>query len=131
MTMIPQDPVLFEGTLRYNLDPLGVKPDEELWDAIKAVGLLDSMQQKSPSPDAGAASSSGNDTESEVSTLAPSSVSVQVSDEPPRPATPSSLTPTLTAVSSTTSTSLTLDSHLAEQGSNFSLGQVSQQNTIV
>ncbi|KAJ3061806.1 hypothetical protein HDU99_005442, partial [Rhizoclosmatium hyalinum] len=47
LTIIPQDPVLFEGTLRFNLDPLGAYTDEVIWDAVKAVGLLESMQTAS------------------------------------------------------------------------------------
>lgn len=37
--MIPQDPVLFEGTFRTNLDPEGRFEDEALWNAIAIVGL--------------------------------------------------------------------------------------------
>ncbi|XP_067634870.1 probable multidrug resistance-associated protein lethal(2)03659 [Eurosta solidaginis] len=39
ISIIPQDPVLFSGTLRYNLDPLEEKTDEELWRALDDVKL--------------------------------------------------------------------------------------------
>ncbi|XP_049528887.1 multidrug resistance-associated protein 1-like [Dermacentor silvarum] len=39
IAIIPQDPSLFCGTLRENLDPQGGKPDSELWDALQKVGL--------------------------------------------------------------------------------------------
>ncbi|KAJ3195479.1 hypothetical protein HK101_011982 [Irineochytrium annulatum] len=45
LTIIPQDPVLFEGTLRSNIDPMSTSTDEEVWEAIRSVGLLDSLQQ--------------------------------------------------------------------------------------
>ncbi|KAJ2580147.1 hypothetical protein IWW49_006402, partial [Coemansia sp. RSA 1797] len=32
--MVPQDPMLLEGTIRNNLDPAGEYSDEELWAAI-------------------------------------------------------------------------------------------------
>eukprot|EP01052_Picozoa_sp_SAG31_P028193 SAG31_NODE_2699_length_5225_cov_2.190987_6_plen_311_part_00 len=38
---IPQDPVLFTGTVRLNLDPFGQAPDKELRRVLGEVGLLD------------------------------------------------------------------------------------------
>jgi ABC-type multidrug transport system fused ATPase/permease subunit len=39
LTVIPQEPVLFEGTVRFNLDPLRRHEDEELWAALRQVQL--------------------------------------------------------------------------------------------
>ena len=40
LAIIPQDPVLFTGTIRSNLDPLNEKKDDSiLWDALKATQL--------------------------------------------------------------------------------------------
>jgi ABC-type multidrug transport system fused ATPase/permease subunit len=39
LNIIPQSPVLFSNTLRYNLDPLKHYTDQELWDALEAVQL--------------------------------------------------------------------------------------------
>nr|XP_050027939.1 multidrug resistance-associated protein 1-like [Dermacentor andersoni] len=39
IAIIPQDPSLFCGTLRENLDPQGRMPDSELWGALQKVGL--------------------------------------------------------------------------------------------
>nr|XP_015923081.3 multidrug resistance-associated protein 1 [Parasteatoda tepidariorum] len=41
ITIIPQDPVVFAGTLRLNLDPLDTHSDEELWTAIEHAHLSD------------------------------------------------------------------------------------------
>ncbi|CAF3827662.1 unnamed protein product [Rotaria sp. Silwood1] len=37
INIIPQFPVLFSNTLRYNLDPFDHHTDEQLWDALEAV----------------------------------------------------------------------------------------------
>ncbi|KAJ3322266.1 hypothetical protein HDV06_003159, partial [Boothiomyces sp. JEL0866] len=47
LTIIPQDPVLFTGTLRTNLDPLEQNDDQTLWEALKRVHFLESMQSSS------------------------------------------------------------------------------------
>ncbi|KAI9357777.1 phosphatidyl serine synthase-domain-containing protein [Pilaira anomala] len=41
LTIIPQDPVLFSGTLRSNLDPFGQYDDQVLWTALKRSHLID------------------------------------------------------------------------------------------
>lgn len=39
LTIIPQDPVLFSGSLRLNLDPFGQKSDEEVWRSLELAHL--------------------------------------------------------------------------------------------
>ena len=39
ITIIPQDPVLFSGSLRFNLDPFDKNSDEEVWRALKLAHL--------------------------------------------------------------------------------------------
>ncbi|PZC84367.1 hypothetical protein B5X24_HaOG200320 [Helicoverpa armigera] len=41
VVLVPQDPAMFSGTLRENLDPLAVHTDEEIWHSLRAVGLFD------------------------------------------------------------------------------------------
>ncbi|XP_043284009.1 probable multidrug resistance-associated protein lethal(2)03659 isoform X2 [Venturia canescens] len=43
MSIIPQEPVLFSESLRYNLDPFGKYPDPALWDALREVELEDAL----------------------------------------------------------------------------------------
>ncbi|KAJ3207721.1 Multidrug resistance-associated protein 1, partial [Entophlyctis luteolus] len=44
LSIIPQDPVLFSGTVRLNLDPFGKHTDHELWLALESSGLKESVQ---------------------------------------------------------------------------------------
>ncbi|KAI9501300.1 P-loop containing nucleoside triphosphate hydrolase protein [Coemansia spiralis] len=40
VTIVPQDPVLFNGTIRFNLDPFNEYPDVILWDALRRTHLV-------------------------------------------------------------------------------------------
>ncbi|KAK3844173.1 MAG: hypothetical protein J3R72DRAFT_505658 [Linnemannia gamsii] len=99
LTIIPQDPVLFMGTLRFNLDPFGDHEDVELWEALRRSHLI---------PSAAARVSSGSDSvrESQPST---------------------SYLDTATSPSSQGATinpsKITLDTEVQQGGSNFSQGQ--------
>ncbi|XP_011877734.1 PREDICTED: multidrug resistance-associated protein 4-like [Vollenhovia emeryi] len=43
ISIIPQDPVLFSGTLRRNLDPFNEFPDTDLWEALEEVELKEAV----------------------------------------------------------------------------------------
>ncbi|EQC38124.1 hypothetical protein SDRG_04554 [Saprolegnia diclina VS20] len=43
LTIIPQDPVLFSGSIRFNLDPSRALSDDELWRVLKQVHLADAI----------------------------------------------------------------------------------------
>ena len=47
VVLVPQDPAMFSGTLRENLDPLAVHTDEEIWQCLRAVGLFDFVSAQS------------------------------------------------------------------------------------
>lgn len=40
IAIIPQEPILFSGTIRENLDPFKEKSDDELWKALEQVNLI-------------------------------------------------------------------------------------------
>ncbi|KAK2913918.1 hypothetical protein Q8A67_002317 [Cirrhinus molitorella] len=45
LSVIPQDPVLFIGTVRYNLDPFNNYKDEELWLALEKTYMKDTISK--------------------------------------------------------------------------------------
>ncbi|RZB61499.1 ABC transporter C family member 10-like [Glycine soja] len=44
--VIPQDPTLFNGTVRYNLDPLAQHSDHEIWEVLGKCQLREAVQEK-------------------------------------------------------------------------------------
>jgi ABC-type multidrug transport system fused ATPase/permease subunit len=116
IVMVPQDPTLFSGTIRSNLDPFDLFTNEELFTALRKVQLIDSPgPSSSATPDAPGtpAIGLGRSTRSDGSTLAQSTASA-LSEA--------------TAVGDTLHADnknvfQNLSSRVAESGSNLSQGQ--------
>eukprot|EP01083_Nonionella_stella_P072306 194855_1 len=47
LAIIPQDPVLLSGTLKFNLDPFDEYTDDEIWDVLKKIKLYNFINEKS------------------------------------------------------------------------------------
>ena len=43
IAVIPQDPVLFQGTVRYNIDPFNAHSDEDVWRALDRANLKEKV----------------------------------------------------------------------------------------
>ncbi|CAD5185380.1 unnamed protein product [Musa acuminata subsp. malaccensis] len=48
--IIPQDPTLFHGSVRYNLDPLGQYTDQQIWEVLDKCQLQEAVQEKHKGP---------------------------------------------------------------------------------
>jgi ABC-type multidrug transport system fused ATPase/permease subunit len=96
IAILPQDPTLFSGTLRSNLDPFGQYDDARLWDALRRAHLVDS--------------DSAGGTPAHGGTPAPSGR-----------ATPTGIEPD--AADESKVSRFTLDTTIEEEGNNLSLGQ--------
>lgn len=106
LTIIPQDPVLFSGTIRENLDPFGERTDEECLLALRRVNL-----RTSP-----------------INTAAPSLLPSRAGSIHEVPMEAHASSSSSTAVNSVLpsgggSTVFSLDTKVSEGGSNFSQGQ--------
>ncbi|RKO93599.1 P-loop containing nucleoside triphosphate hydrolase protein, partial [Blyttiomyces helicus] len=77
LTIIPQDPVLFSGTLRSNLDPFEEHTDEALWAALESVHVLDSLRAQRTT---GTSVESGSDDNLVPETSAAVTLDASVSD---------------------------------------------------
>ncbi|KIH94495.1 hypothetical protein SPBR_05491 [Sporothrix brasiliensis 5110] len=111
LAIIPQDPTLFRGTVRSNLDPFNEHNDLELWSALRQADLVtdEAEQQAISGAASGGASGSGSGSGSGNKTGAVSS-SVVPETHPP-------------AAAGRDATRIGLDSVVEEDGLNFSLGQ--------
>lgn len=48
LSIIPQDPVMFSGTLRLNLDPFGLYTDDEIWEVLDFASNLKESVKSHP-----------------------------------------------------------------------------------
>ncbi|CAJ0944757.1 unnamed protein product, partial [Mesorhabditis belari] len=51
LTIIPQEPVLFSGPLRFNLDPFGKYSDADLWSALESCQLKEFVERQTETLD--------------------------------------------------------------------------------
>ncbi|GJJ77848.1 hypothetical protein EMPS_10207 [Entomortierella parvispora] len=116
LTIIPQDPVLFKGTLRSNLDPFDECEDPELWEALRRSHLI-------PDPKSGSALPSKRpsfELTSDAAAAAPA-VTATLSTAKATPA--GSVKGSTTESEIVDPSKITLDTPVKENGSNFSQGQ--------
>ncbi|KAF9098829.1 hypothetical protein BGX29_007411 [Mortierella sp. GBA35] len=108
LTIIPQDPILFKGTLRSNLDPFGEREDRELWEALRRSHLIPDTRPSSRLPSNRnsldfTALADGSQTNSRAGSLKNSTDGTESETVDP--------------------SKITLDTPVKENGSNFSQGQ--------
>ncbi|KAG0304127.1 hypothetical protein BGZ98_005900 [Dissophora globulifera] len=120
LTIIPQDPILFKGTLRSNLDPFGEREDSELWEAVRRSHLIPDSKPSSKAP--------SHRNSLDIPVVTP----VTDAAEPSSSSSPPSKSPTGSVKSGATPSEesdtvdpskITLDTPVKENGSNFSQGQ--------
>jgi len=113
ITIVPQDPTLFTGTIRSNLDPFGLFTDEEIFTALRRVHLI------------GGPTSASNSMAS--SPVTPRNAWPTPPNSTPTATEPSSPDTDLTKIVTNTRDNqnvfLNLQSPIAESGSNLSQGQ--------
>ncbi|KAG0006856.1 hypothetical protein BGZ65_002794 [Modicella reniformis] len=119
LTIIPQDPILFKGTLRSNLDPFGEREDRELWEALRRSHLIPESKPSS------VAASKRNSTDGQAeTTLNPQGTGSSTTGKSPAASVKDKDSKDKGSVSETVDPSkITLDTPVMENGSNFSQGQ--------
>ena len=60
MAMIPQDPFMFAGTIRTNLDPFDEHPDVAIWEVLEKVGLRSTVDEAAKKLDLEVVDNGGN-----------------------------------------------------------------------
>ncbi|KAG0066495.1 hypothetical protein BGZ89_007226 [Linnemannia elongata] len=106
LTIIPQDPILFKGTLRSNLDPFGEREDRELWEALRRSHLIPDTNPSSRIPshrNSAELTANGPQVKSRAGSLKGTAEVLESETVDP--------------------SKITLDTPVKENGSNFSQGQ--------
>ena len=112
ITIVPQDPTLFTGTIRSNLDPFGLFTDEEIYTALRSVHLIDATASGPSVP-------SSADTEPTIVPTTPETPSPPLED----PEVKLDLTKVSTNTRENANIFFDLSSPISESGSNLSQGQ--------
>jgi ATP-binding cassette subfamily C (CFTR/MRP) protein 4 len=83
MAIVPQDPVIFSGTVRYNLDPGDIHTDDEIWSALQRCSMAEAIKSlgADETGDTKELPTDGNGTSSGVLPLGASGLLVPVSDK--------------------------------------------------
>ncbi len=116
ITIVPQDPTLFTGTLRSNLDPFGLFTDEEIFTALRRVQLISPIaQESSSSASASPTVSSATPTLNASSTAHPGTMGSELSD--------STLVRFVSNTRENKNIFLDLSASVSESGNNLSQGQ--------
>ena len=105
ITIVPQEPTLFMGTIRSNLDPFNLHTDEQIFNALRRVHLIQ--------PDELAAS-----TTLALPKATTATTTIDASSQPPSPAEPSTPASVVNK-----NVFLDLSSPVTESGNNLSQGQ--------
>ncbi|KAF2719869.1 bile acid-transporting ATPase [Polychaeton citri CBS 116435] len=124
IVMVPQDPTLFTGTIRSNLDPFGLFTDEEVFTALRKVQLINSPSSAAPSRPSTPANAEIKKPLTK-SSVTESFAAESSSSSPQSPTAPTSdtLTSSEPAALENKNLFLNLASPVAESGSNLSQGQ--------
>ncbi|KAI5952854.1 hypothetical protein KGF54_003721 [Candida jiufengensis] len=111
LAIIPQDPVLFKGTIRKNLDPFNEHSDDKLWEALRRTGLIEETRLEAVKKQIKPAKITTTTTTNNTTT--------KTKDNEKKPTT------TTTSDQTETSTlhKFHLDQSVEDEGSNFSLGE--------
>ncbi|KAK6362145.1 hypothetical protein TWF730_005842 [Orbilia blumenaviensis] len=118
ITMVPQDPTLFTGTIRSNLDPFGIHTDEEIFAALQEVQLVgedETLSQSTIVPSDN--QSEGSVTHAEDLMFSSTTLTATSPTSPTSPTIPTATQPVNKNIF------LDLSSKVAESGNNLSQGQ--------